>query len=174
MLERMDIVVTRTHSPVSWWIRKKTNSDWSHACLIGAADPKTGQPTLFTTTAWGYKQVDAAKYLNGKTYAVYRLPSMDADRIDMGVFFNRKILNTPYAWRDIFHAWLQNWKGRAIKKLAKNSKNYYCAEAVAETYKQMGYRLLPHRKMEPSGFMPHHCAEDVRLKLITTNDNTLR
>ena len=54
-IQPMDIIVTREKNPISWWIRYKSNGDWSHVCLGGPDGP------VFTTTVEGDKQVRTEK-----------------------------------------------------------------------------------------------------------------
>lgn len=154
----MDILVTRTRSPISYFIRMKTNSDWSHVCLAGE------DGTIFTTTATGYALVRAEKYLKGKSFAVYRHEQIDDIRRDYGLHKNRKLLEADYAYGDLLKMIGANYLGREVKEVKNaDDKKYFCAEIVSETYWDMHLPLLPHLGLKFTGFTPQRCVEDSRL-----------
>lgn len=152
----MDIIVTREKNPISWWIRMKSNGDWSHVCLAGE------DGTIFTTTISGYSLVRASNYLGKgkKDFAVFRHKDMDEIKREYGLRKNREMLEMPYGYGDLFRMVMSSYQGKAVKETKQNNKAYFCAEAVAETYQDMGLPLLSHLGYKPSGMTPERCTED--------------
>lgn len=159
-LQPLDIVVTRDKTPVSWWIRVRSNSEWSHVCLGGE------DSTIYTTSAFGFKHVLAEDYLKKKSFAIYRMPHLHPDQLAYGLRLCRLELGKPYAYRDLLMMVLQNLKGQGIKKLKHDSPNHFCSEFVAYVYRFIGTPLAPQKHKEPSGYTPADCIDDIRLMRI--------
>lgn len=162
----MDIIVTRTRNPISWWIRWRTGSEWSHILLAGEDN------TVYTTTAKGYSHLQADKYLKGKEYAVYRMQPYFAlvpNQLERGLAFSNGLLGIPYAYSDFARLLGRNLFGKGTKGVKHNSSNVYCAESVAETYNAMGIKLMPQLGKKPNEVMPHELILDYRLELVYTN-----
>lgn len=122
--------------------------------------------TIYTTAALGYQHVQAADYLKGKEFAVYRMPGLTIGQKRIGVTVNEMELGKPYAYKDLLTMVLQNYKGQGVKKLNHDSKNHFCSEMVAYTFLKMGITLAPQLNKEPSGYTPNEVVDDVRLNML--------
>ena len=152
------IVCRKKRSPISWWIRWRTGDEWSHVCLVGRDN------TIFTTTRKGYALVRADEYLKDREYEVLEMELPD-ERIRAGFKFNHELIGTPYSYTDFGRLILRNLKGKGTKGMKNNSKNVYCAESVAETYRAMGITLFEQTGKKPNEMLPADCGLDHRLKL---------
>ncbi|MEB3286186.1 MAG: hypothetical protein VKJ04_01650 [Vampirovibrionales bacterium] len=159
-LQPLDIIVTRDRTPISWWLRVKTGSEWSHVCLAGE------NKTVYTTSMFGFEHRLLEDYLKRKSFAVYRFPGLQKEQIDYGLKLCHQELNKPYAYSDLFRMILQNYRGRGVKQIKHDSQNFFCSEFVAYVYWQMGLKLAPQKHKEPSGYTPADCIDDQRLDLI--------
>lgn len=158
----MDIIVTRTRTPISWWIRWRAYSPWSHVCVAGEHD-------VIFTTAWnGFDAKDAADYLKGKSFAIYRFvsPDLTPEQLKAGLFFNRQMLGAPYSYKDILSLWLDSFRGHGTEGLKDASDKMFCSEAVANAYRAMGIVLAPQLKKDPHMMLPGDCIEDIRLEKV--------
>ena len=159
-IQPMDIIVTRTKSPISWWIRYKTGSQWSHVCLGGP------NGTIFTTTSKGYKLVRAEKYLKGKTFEVWRPQNLVNGLKQRGINYSLELIGTPYSYTDILRLLWSNVKGKGAEGVKGNSKNIYCAESVCKTYHAMDRPLFISTRKNCNMVLPHECIIDATLKKI--------
>ena len=158
-LEPLDIIAcTNPKSWISYFLRIRTNSDFSHVCLMGE------HGTLFTTTIFGYQLKDAVSYLRKMNFVVYRHSEMDETKRRIGLISNYSMLDIPYGFFDVINLITSMFKtGSRVKKLITNTDDYFCAEAVAYVYEEIGLKLLAHLGYHPSAMTPQNCIEDHKL-----------
>ncbi len=153
------IVCRKKRSPISWWIRWRTGTEWSHVCLVGRDN------TIFTTTAGGYALKRADTYLKNREYEIHEMDLTD-EQIREGFKFNHELIGTPYSYTDFARLIGRNLRGKGTKGMKNNSPNVYCAESVAMTYEKMGITLFEKSGKKPNEMLPADCAMDHRLKLV--------
>lgn len=160
ILHPLDIIVTRDKTPLSWWIRVKSGSAWSHVCTAGE------DQTIYTTGLNGFSHVPAETYLAKKSFAIYRMPFLEKAQLDYGLRLCHQQLAKPYAYRDLLALVMKNYLGQGVVGLTFNSKNFFCSEFVAYLYQQIGLKLAPQKHKEPSGYTPVDCTDDIRLNCL--------
>lgn len=175
-LKPLDIIFTRTTSPLSWFIRMKTNSDWGHVCLVSQDTNVIHTPegnNLFEILRTGhlgsFKLVPKDKYLKGKTYKIVRVPQLTDEQRSEGLVYLDQQVGQPYATKDLINLVQQNYKGSQIKRLEDNSPFFFCSEFVDFVFRQIGQRLSFWKDKDSSGMTPQDLEEHWPVWVVESN-----
>lgn len=156
-LQPMDIVVTRDKTPISWWIRQKTSSKWSHVFLMGE------NGTAYTT-AFKFMQTDAVKYLMDKSFAVYRLPNLSPLQTTIGIKACKEEIGTFYPVWNFALMDFENEVNPGSTNAPTLGKAKVCSQFTSWVYEEpMNAPLLPYLHMHWQMMTPGRCVEDSRL-----------
>lgn len=126
-----DILLTTSHAPQSWSVRRGTKSDISHAMLYA------GSSSAIDSTSDGVHARNLQKIFYEDDCAVHALRLIQAvtlGEVEEVIHYARSATGTPYALREAVRS--------AVKPKGTGSERQFCSRLVARAYASVGIQLV--------------------------------